>query len=364
MINVDLIAAARPNFMKVAPLYKALNAAADWCRPRLIHTGQHFDANMSDAFFADLGLPEVEVNLGVGSGSHAEQTGGVMIAYERECLRRRPDWVVVVGDVNSTIACTLAAAKLGTQVAHLEAGLRSNDRTMPEELNRIATDALANLLWTPSPDADANLLREGIARERIECVGNIMIDSLEMMRPAIEARQHHAKLKLEHNGFGVVTLHRPSNVDEPNRLKSLVDILKATADSLPVLFPVHPRTRHRLEETQLLAPLQKAKGVFLTGPLGYTDFMSLMFGCRYVLTDSGGVQEETTYLGIPCITLRDNTERPVTVTQGTNELAKLEDVERLVAKAIGGQWKKGRIPDLWDGRTADRVATSLRKHTR
>src|SRR5262245_23693939 len=219
MTKIDLIAAARPNFMKVAPLYHALRKESDWCSVRLVHTGQHYDANMSDAFFRDLGLSDPDLHLGLGSGTHAEQTGGVMVAYEKECVRNRPDWVVVVGDVNSTIACTLAAKKLGIAVAHLEAGLRSRDWTMPEEVNRIATDAIADLLWTPSRDADENLLREGVARDRISFVGNIMIDSLEMMRPAIESRKYHEQLDLRPGAYGVVTLHRPSNVDDAKSLR-------------------------------------------------------------------------------------------------------------------------------------------------
>jgi UDP-N-acetylglucosamine 2-epimerase (non-hydrolysing) len=261
MIAVDLIAAARPNFMKVAPLYKAL-AATDWCRPRLVHTGQHYDANMSDAFFADLGKPEPAAHLGIGSGTHA-------------------------------------ATKVGIKVAHLEAGHRSRDRTMPEELNRIATDALADLLCTPSRDGDENLRREGVRAEKIEFVGNIMIDSLEMLRPVIESRRYRERLELAPKDFGVVTLHRPSNVDDSRRLKLLADVLVAAAAKLPVVFPVHPRTKRRLEETKLLARLQPARGLFLTEPLGYTDFLSLVLACRYALTDSGGIQEGTTYLGIP-----------------------------------------------------------------
>lgn len=362
MTKVDLIAAARPNFMKVAPLHKALASQAEWCCPRLIHTGQHFDANMSDAFFKDLEIPDPDIHLGVGGGTHAEQTAGVMVAYEKVCLQDRPDWVVVVGDVNSTVACTLAATKLGIRVAHLEAGLRSRDRTMPEELNRLATDALADLLWTPSRDADENLLREGVAREKIEFVGNIMIDSLEMMRPAIEARRQAKRFGLPLHAYGVVTLHRPSNVDDAARLKRLVHALVDAAKSMPLIFPVHPRTRQRLEAFGLRDSLAKADGVRLTEPLGYTDFMSLVFNCRYALTDSGGIQEETTYLGIPCITLRENTERPITVTQGTNELATLEQLEQLVSQAVAGKWKKTTIPEFWDGRTATRIAASLRAH--
>lgn len=361
MITVDLIAAARPNFMKVAPLHKAL-AATDWCRQRLVHTGQHYDANMSDAFFTDLGLPEPAAHLGVGSGSHAEQTGGVMIAYEKECLKNRPDWVIVAGDVNSTVACTLAAAKLGIKVAHLEAGLRSRDRSMPEELNRIATDALADLLWTPSPDADENLLREGIPAARIDRVGNIMIDSLEMMRPSIEKRRAHDALSLKTGNYGVVTLHRPSNVDEPQRLSALCDALVRVSARVPIVFPVHPRTRQRLVGAGLWAQLASQPGLRLTDPVGYVDFMSLVFSAKFALTDSGGIQEETTYLSIPCITLRDTTERPVTVTEGTNRLIKLSDLEPAIDQILSGQWPKGRIPALWDGKTAGRVVASLRTH--
>src|SRR5215472_5967609 len=260
-VTVDLIAAARPNFMKVAPLYKALAAETSWCRVRMVHTGQHYDVNMSDAFLRDLGLPEPDAHLGIGGGSHAQQTGGVMIAYEEECLRARPDWVVVVGDVNSTVACTLAAKKLGIKVAHLEAGLRSGDRTMPEELNRIVTDALADLLWTPSVDADENLAREGVPRDRIEMVGNIMIDSLEMMRSSVTARKHARSMGLSTQEFGVVTLHRPSNVDDANQLAKMVGVVTDAARQLPVVFPVHPRTRKMLEASDLLKRLSEAKGV-------------------------------------------------------------------------------------------------------
>jgi UDP-N-acetylglucosamine 2-epimerase (non-hydrolysing) len=358
-VTVDLIAAARPNFMKVAPLYKAL-AGESWCRVRLVHTGQHYDANMSGAFLRDLGLPEPDAHLGVGGGSHAEQTGGVMIAYEAECLRAHPDWVVVVGDVNSTVACTLAAKKLGIKVAHLEAGLRSGDRSMPEELNRLATDALADLLWTPSADADENLVREGVPRERIEMVGNIMIDSLEMMRATVESRRHARALGLERGKFGVVTLHRPSNVDDAEQLTKMVEIVTAAAARLPVVFPVHPRTRKMLEATGLMKRLIEAPGVRATEPLGYTDFMSLIFDCRYVLTDSGGIQEETTYLGIPCLTLRENTERPVTVKQGTNRLVRAETVLPHLETILADRWPKGAVPPFWDGQTAARVVRSLK----
>ncbi len=334
---VHLIAAARPNFMKIAPLFHQL-VRQNWCDVSVVHTGQHYDANMSDAFFRDLRLPEPKFHLGVGSGTHAQQTGGVMIAYEKVCMDYRPDWIIVVGDVNSTVACAMVGAKLGIRVAHLEAGLRSRDRRMPEEINRLLTDAIADVLWTPSSDADQNLRAEGISAEKIHQVGNVMIDSYEMMRKQIEADGTRASLIPNWPDYGVVTLHRPSNVDDRNVLTTIVTQLFLTAARLPLVFPVHPRTRAKLEEFDLLGALSERADIKLTQPLGYVQFMNVVVGSRAVVTDSGGVQEETTYLGIPCLTVRENTERPVTISQGTNRLLNVSDIATAIAqvlKAIG-----------------------------
>jgi UDP-N-acetylglucosamine 2-epimerase (non-hydrolysing) len=358
-LTLHLIAAARPNFMKIAPLYHAL-AREPWCRPQIVHTGQHYDANMSDAFFRDLGLPQPHFHLEVGSGTHAEQTGGVMIAYEKVAMRERPDWIVVVGDVNSTAACAMVGTKLWIPVIHLEAGLRSGDRRMPEEINRLATDAICDVLWTPSPDADENLAREGVPASKIDRVGNIMIDSFEMMRGAIEADGTRAGMGLEEGNYAVVTLHRPSNVDTREALEPLVRQLVAVSQDLPLVFAVHPRTRKKLEEFGLLARLQGPR-ITLTEPLGYIQFMNLVRSSRAVITDSGGVQEESTYLGIPCLTLRENTERPITVSEGSNRLVKPADLYRQVQEVLGGRWPTGRRPALWDGRTADRCVAALRR---
>ena len=327
----------------------------------IIHTGQHYDANMSDSFFDDLGLPAPDYNLEVGSGTHAEQTGRVMIAYEKIIMDASPDATIVVGDVNSTIACTLAAKKLCLTVAHLEAGLRSRDWEMPEEINRIVTDSISDILWTPSPDGDENLLSEGVAPERITRVGNVMMDSYELMRPRIEAETPRTEFGLDEKGYGIVTLHRPSNVDRRETLAPLIDALKQVAAKIPLLFPLHPRTRKNLETHGLLDGFLAAPGVHVSEPINYIRFMGLVRDAGLVITDSGGIQEETTYLDIPCITLRDNTERPITVTEGTNRLAKISDLASYVDEILAGTWPSGVRPDLWDGQTAGRIVLDLQR---
>lgn len=356
--RVHLIAAARPNFMKVAPLWHALTATTDFA-PVLIHTGQHYDLNMSDAIFADLRLPAPDHHLGVGSGSHAEQTARVMVAYETLAIEERPDWLVVVGDVNSTAACAMTAAKLSIPIVHLEAGLRSRDRDMPEEINRLVTDAITDVFWTPSEDADANLVAEGVPADRISRVGNIMIDSLEMVRDGIEAAGFRAELGLGEAPYGVVTLHRPSNVDDLQRLTALVDVLVEAQQRLPLVFSLHPRTLARLTEAGLLGRLN-ASGVRLLEPVPYVNFMNLVVGATAIITDSGGIQEETTYLGIPCLTLRENTERPITIAEGTNRLVDSDGLAEALRAALASGPGAHRRPQFWDGRTAARCLDDLR----
>ena len=359
--------------MKIAPLYHALKKKA-WAETAIVHTGQHYDLNMSDAFFTDLGLPAPHIHMGVGSGSHAEQTGNVMMAYEKIILEKNPDLIIVVGDVNSTLACTLAAVKVvypdldgdipnkgltRPLVAHLEAGLRSFDRSMPEEINRIGTDALADILWTPSSDGDENLLKEGIPKEKIELVGNIMIDSLEMMRGQIEQQDAFADYNLKEGEYGVITFHRPANVDNRDSLQALCHALIAISKRIPLIFPVHPRTRKNLEDFDLMKKLHAEKNIILSEPLNYIRFMSLVFNCRLVITDSGGIQEETTYLGIPCLTMRANTERPVTISQGTNRLCSLIELEEKATQLLTQDVIGYELPKYWDGNTAERVIKSI-----
>ncbi len=362
MKTIHLIAAARPNFMKIAPLYHALVREA-WCRVFIVHTGQHYDHNMSDAFFRDLRLPKPHFHLEVGSGSHAEQTGNVMIAYEKVALAEKPDWIIVVGDVNSTAACAMVGAKLRIPVVHLEAGLRSRDRSMPEEINRLVTDAIADVLWTPSPDADENLIAEGVAKERIDFIGNIMIDSYEMMREDIARDPTYTSLGVAPRQFGVVTLHRPSNVDSREMLTELVEVLVASSELLTLVFAVHPRTRKRLQEFGLERRILDAPRIKAVEPLGYVQFMNLVSHSAAVITDSGGVQEETTYLGIPCFTLRENTERPVTSTIGSNQLVRSANLLERLRTGIQSTARTGRRPDLWDGQTAQRAVRRLKERS-
>jgi UDP-N-acetylglucosamine 2-epimerase (non-hydrolysing) len=358
---IHIVCAARPNFMKVAPLYHALKNER-WACPILVHTGQHYDVNMSDAFFEDLGLPSPDIYLDVKSGSHAEQAGRVMISYEKVLIDQNPDLVVVVGDVNSTMAATIAATKLGITVAHLEAGLRSFDRSMPEEINRLVTDVLADMLWTPSRDASENLLKEGISPDKIHMVGNIMIDSLEMLRSKIESLDVYRTFGFEPGEYGIVTMHRPSNVDSPIVLKKICVTLTEIAEKKPLIFPVHPRTRKQMEENHLLFLLEGSRNLVMPEPLNYVRFMNLVFNCRFVITDSGGIQEETSYLGIPCLTVRKNTERPVTITHGTNQLCDLDQLKQKTTEILDGPAKRRKDIELWDGKTAGRIVEVLRRH--
>ena len=350
-MHVLHVVGARPNFMKAAPVLRALGNLSG-TKQTLVHTGQHYDANMSDVFFSQLEMPTPDVNLGVGSGSHARQTAEIMTRFEPVVLERRPDFVLVYGDVNSTVAAALVSAKLGIRIGHVEAGLRSFDWTMPEEINRVVTDRLADLLFTPSEDADANLAREGVPTQRIHRVGNVMIDSLVRLLPVAA--------KVSKNGFperyALVTLHRPSNVDDRESLKNILQSLVDISESLDVIFPVHPRTRQRIAEFG-----HGAEKVHLSEPLPYIEFLALQSRAAVVITDSGGIQEETTYLGVPCLTLRNNTERPVTVSVGTNVIVG-QDREKLqseLKKVVSGNAKKGAIPALWDGKAGERIAAAM-----
>jgi len=345
------VVGARPNFMKAAPVLHSLSKRTA-VEQTLVHTGQHYDANMSDVFFSQLGIPTPDENLGVGSGSHAQQTAEIMSRFEPIVLKRKPDVVLVYGDVNSTVAAALVCAKLGVRVGHVEAGLRSFDWSMPEEINRVVTDRLADFLFTPSEDGDMNLKHEGVPAEKIHLVGNVMIDSLVRLLPAAK--------QCRKNGFperyALVTLHRPSNVDDGRTLKSVLEALLEINEDLNVVFPVHPRTRQRIVEFGL-----KVEKLHLSEPLPYIEFLSLQSRAAVVITDSGGIQEETTYLGVPCLTLRSNTERPVTVTLGTNVIVGQErdKLSSELSKIVAGKAKKGTIPPLWDGHAGDRIADVL-----
>lgn len=353
------IVGARPNFMKVSPVMAALAGRAGVTQ-ELIHTGQHYDARMSDVFFRELDLPEPNVNLEVGSGTHAEQTAQIMIRLEKVLLNQSPDWVVVYGDVNSTLAAALVCAKLHIRVAHVEAGLRSFDRTMPEEINRIVTDRLSDALFAPSQDGIDNLRLEGVPADHVHLVGNVMIDTLSRLKPRAEARWQTADLqRWSDRPYVLVTLHRPANVDEPAALERIMRTLTRISERVTVLFPVHPRTRQRLSSLGFDRP--GASDLQLVDPLGYLDFVALEQRALAVVTDSGGVQEETTWLGVPCLTLRPNTERPITITLGTNRLIG-GDVERLAAEVseiLAGREITGCIPPLWDGQAGRRIADIL-----
>jgi len=361
--QVLCVVGARPNFMKIAPIMRAFRAPELGLRATLLHTGQHYDAAMKHAFFEQLDIPEPDIDLGVGSGSHALQTAEIMQRFEPVLDRERPDVVLVVGDVNSTIACALVAVKKGIPVVHVEAGLRSGDRSMPEEINRVLTDQLSELLFTTERDAERNLAREGIDPARVHFVGNVMIDTLRhnLTRATPAARTlREAGLDAAEGEYGLVTLHRPSNVDDPARLRALLELLAECSEQLPLVFPVHPRTASRIAEAGLEPVLERGR-ILRLDPLGYLEMLGLMRSARLVLTDSGGIQEETTALGVPCLTLRENTERPITIEEGTNTLVgtRPECIRAAFDETLRSGGKAGRVPPLWDGCAAERIAAIL-----
>jgi UDP-N-acetylglucosamine 2-epimerase (non-hydrolysing) len=357
MKKVIHIVGARPNFMKVAPIYKAIAARTNLVQV-LVHTGQHYDVKMSDVFFTDLGLPVPDVHLGIGSGSHAQQTARMMVELEKVFLEHKPDLVSVVGDVNSTVAAAMVTSKLAIPLAHVEAGLRSFVQYMPEEVNRLVTDRLADLLLTPSRDADANLLKEGIDPSRIHFVGNVMIDSLLSSKEQAERLPTLKNLGLTPGGYAVCTLHRASNVDDPRLLGGLLNAVAHVSTRLPVIFPVHPRTRKVIAEQGLSPIFERHPNLRAVDPMGYLEFVGLTSQAKLILTDSGGLQEETTALGVPCLTLREETERPITVEEGTNEVVGTDPdrIRQAADRILDGQGKKGRVPELWDGRASERIA--------
>ncbi len=357
MKRVLSVVGARPNFMKVAPIHRAFAAQPDVWDHRIVHTGQHYDAKMSDAFFRDLDMPHPAWFLGAGGGSHAEQSAKVMVGFERVCIEAEPDYVIVVGDVNSTVACALVSVKMGIRTAHVEAGLRSFDRSMPEEINRLATDAIVDDLFVTEQSGLDHLLGEGVDASRVHFVGNTMIDSMHYARSKALQSPIHELIGLEPGSYCLVTMHRPSNVDDPAQLEMLVSVLGQVAAVMPVVFPVHPRTRKNIEAMALSMP----SGVHVIDPAGYVDFLALMMSARLVLTDSGGIQEETTALGVACITARTTTERPSTTTIGTNVLVapKRDDIMAAVDRFLGGQHPVGVVPPLWDGHAAERIVERI-----
>jgi len=359
--HIDIIAGARPNFMKIAPIIEALKLAEKRGSPlryRLIHTGQHYDRAMSGSFFQELGIPDPDINLEVGSGTQAEQTAGIMVGYERVLLKEKSDLCLVVGDVTSTMACSIAARKLGVRVAHVEGGIRSGDWTMPEEINRVVTDSITNWFFTTSETANDNLRRAGVTDDRIFFVGNTMIDTLLKHLPRLQPPACWQPLRLEPQKYFVVTLHRPANVDGEQQLLRLLQAITDGTRGLPVIFPVHPRTAKNLREASKNLP-----SMHYVDPLGYLEFNYLVKHAKGVITDSGGITEETTVLGVPCLTLRDNTERPETITIGTNELigTNPSKLPPALARLMAGQWKKGAIPPLWDGKAAERIVEHLER---